>query len=69
MAHRPFARGVSSLMYVGDIPTVDPVTPPTKNELAAGAVAALVAWKSRGIVRLAAGGIAAWIGYRAYKSQ
>ncbi len=61
------ARGVSQLMYVGDdgLATGKPDT----KEMVTGAVAAIVAWKSTGIVRLAAAGIAAWVGYRAYKAR
>lgn len=67
MRHPPMTRGVSQLMYVGD----DGIATgkPSGNELAVGAVSAYVALSSRGLVRLASAGIAAWIGYRAYKAR
>ncbi len=61
------ARGVSQLMYVGD--DASPPAKPSNRELGAGAVAALVAMNSTGLVRLASAGIAAWVGYRAYKAR
>lgn len=63
-------RGVSQLMYIGDTPPEVVATgKPSAKELAAGAVAAYVALSSSGLVRLVSGGIAAWVGYRAYKSR
>lgn len=67
MRHKAFARGVSTLMFIGDTPTAP--EKPTNNEIAAGAIAAIVAFKSKGLVRLAAAGIATWVGYKAIKSQ
>jgi hypothetical protein len=67
---KPMARGVTHLMYVGDDDAVDnAVAAPTGKDLAIGAVAALVALQSRGITRLAAAGIATFIGYRALRSR
>lgn len=67
---KPMSRGVTHLMYVGDDAAVEnAVAMPAGAELAAGAVAVLVALQSRGITRLVAGGIAAWVGYRAYKAR
>ena len=68
---RPFARGVDELMFVGDADstTVEKATAmPDPKQLGVMAVAALVAWKSKGIVRLASAGIAAVMGYRAYQA-
>jgi hypothetical protein len=68
----PMSRGVTQLMYVGDDDAVETaVAPPkpTTKDLAIGAVAALVALQSRGVTRLAAAGVAGYIGYRAYKSR
>ena len=68
--HKPFARGVSQLMYVGDdtaIPASNHAMP-SNTEFAAGAVSLLVAMKSRGIVRLAAAAVAGWVGYNAYQA-
>jgi hypothetical protein len=70
--NKPMARGVTHLMYVGDDDAVDnalAVPKPSPRELAVGAIAAVVALQSRGITRLAAAGIAAWVGYRAYKAR
>jgi hypothetical protein len=70
MAHAPMTRGVSQLMYVGDDDAVELASgKPSGTELAGGAVAAYVALSSKGLVRLVAGGIAAWVGYRAYKAR
>lgn len=67
---RPFARGVSQLMYVGDDEAVDKaVAAPSAKDVGAGLVAALVAAKSKGVVRLAAAGIASWMAYRVYKAR
>lgn len=69
--HAPFARGVSHLMYVGadDVDVVPATGKPSTKELGFGAVAAVVALQSRGITRLVSGGIAAWIGYKLYRSR
>lgn len=57
-------------MYVGDDDVIDKVTQaPSPKELGVGVVAAIVALQSRGTTRLAAAGIAAFIGYRAYKAR
>lgn len=67
---KPMTRGVTHLMYVGDDEAVEKALDPgSRNELIAGAVAAVVALQSRGITRLVAGGIAALVGYRALKSR
>lgn len=79
----PFVhRGVTQLMYVGDDDAVEKAIdrpffdrPPFDFLLngrmapVTGAVAALVALQSRGITRLAAGGIAALMAYRVFKSD
>jgi hypothetical protein len=63
-------RGVSQLMYVGNDDAAELASgKPTTKDLAAGAIAAYVALSSSGLVRLASAGIAAWIGYRAYRSR
>ena len=67
---QPADRGVTTLMYVGDDEAVDKaVAAPSPKELGVAAVAAIVALQSKGITRLAAAGIAGWIGYRAYKAR
>lgn len=66
----PRARGVSHLMYVGDDEAVEQATAsPSPKEIGAGVIAAVVALQSRGITRLVAGGIAGYIGYKAYKAR
>lgn len=68
----PMSRGVTQLMYVGDdeaVETAVAIPKPSPKELAVGAVAVVVALQSRGITRLAAAGIAGYVGYRAYKSR
>jgi hypothetical protein len=66
----PADRGVTTLMYVGDDDAVDKaVTAPSAKELLVGAIAAIVALQSRGVTRLAAGGVAGYIGYRLYKAR
>lgn len=66
----PTDRGVTQLMYVGDDEAVDKaVEAPSTKELGVAAIAAIVALQSKGITRLAATGIAAFIGYRAYKAR
>lgn len=68
MAHRPFARGVDQLMYVGD-DTATPapaVTPPQAKDLIPVAALGLVAWKTRGILRLAAAIGAGYLGLQYY---
>lgn len=67
---RPADRGVTTLTYVGDDDAVDKaVAAPSPKELGVGAIAAIVALQSRGLTRLAAAGIAGWIGYRALRSR
>jgi hypothetical protein len=65
---KPFARGVKTLMYVGDVPGTTP-NPVNVDEVAIGALAVLVALSSKGLVRAAAAGIGAWAAYRAYSSR
>lgn len=66
----PIDRGVTQLMYVGDDDAVDnAVAAPSSKELLVGAIAAIVALQSKGITRLAATGIAGYVGYRAIKSR
>lgn len=67
--NRPWTRGVTQLMYVGDDDAVENAVKPTTGELAIGAVAAVVALQSRGATRLVAAGIATLIGWRAYKTR
>jgi hypothetical protein len=63
-------RGVTQLMYVGDDEAVDKaVAAPSSKELIVGAIALIVALQSKGVTRLAAGGVAGYIGYRAYKAR
>ena len=71
ISYRPPAdRGVTTLMYVGDSDAVDKATAaPTPKEMAIGAIAAIVALQSKGITRIAALGVASFIGYRAYKAH
>jgi hypothetical protein len=67
---QPAERGVTQLMYVGDDEAIDKVlAPPSAKEIGVGAVAAIVALQSKGLTRLVATGIAAFIGYRAIKAQ
>lgn len=54
-------------MYVGDDEAVDKATRPSSTEIGAGVVAAFVALQSKGITRIAAAGIAAWVGWRYIK--
>lgn len=65
----PMSRGVTHLMYVGDDEAVEKALKPTGGQLAIGAAAVLVALQSRGITRLAAAAVAAFVGYRAYKAR
>ena len=66
---QPADRGVTTLMYVGDDDAVDKaLTSPTKQQLIVGAIAALVAIKGSGIIRIAGGCVAGYVGYRFYKS-
>lgn len=66
----PADRGVTQLMYVGDDDAVDKaVAAPSSKEIAVGIIAAIVALQSKGITRLAATGVAGYIGYRAYQAR
>lgn len=66
----PSDRGVTQLMYVGDDEAVDnAVAAPSSKELLVGAIAAIVALQSKGITRLAATGVAGYIGYRALQAR
>jgi hypothetical protein len=66
----PVDRGVTQLMYVGDDEAVEKaVAAPSSKEMLVGAIAAIVALQSKGVTRLAAGGIAGYIGYRLYQSR
>lgn len=57
-------------MYVGDDDAVDKATStPSTNEKLVGALAALIAWQSRGVTRLAAASIASYVGYRMYSRK
>jgi hypothetical protein len=68
--HRPADRGVTTLMYVGDDAAVEQaVQAPSAKEMGVGALAVLIAWQSKGITRLAAMGVASFIGYRVYRAQ
>lgn len=71
IAYKPPAdRGVTTLVYVGDDDAVERATAgPSSKELIVGAIAAIVALQSKGITRLAATGVAGYIGYRAYKAR
>jgi len=68
---KPFSRGVDQLMFVGDAtsPVEKATSAPDPKQIGIVAVAALVALKSKGIVRLAAGGIAAVMGYQIYQAS
>lgn len=65
----PMARGVDTLMYVGDSDAVEKATTPSSTEMGLGALAALVALKTKGITRWGAAGLAGWIGYRLWQSR
>lgn len=66
----PADRGVTTLMYVGDDDAIEKATAaPSSKELLVGAIAAIIALQSKGITRLAATGVAGYIGYRAYKAR
>lgn len=66
----PADRGVTQLMYVGDDDAIDKaVAAPSSKEMVVGVVAVIVALQSKGITRLAAAGIAGYIGYRAIQSR
>jgi hypothetical protein len=66
----PSDRGVTQLMYVGDDEAVEnAVATPSSKELLVGAIAVIVALQSRGVTRLAAGGVAGYVGYRLYKAR
>jgi hypothetical protein len=63
-------RGVTQLMYMSDSEAVDKaVAAPSSNEMIVGAIALIVALQSKGVTRLAAGGVAGYIGYRLYKAR
>ena len=67
---KPAERGVTTLMYVGDDDAVEKaVQAPSAGELGLGIIAAIVALQSRGATRLAAAGVAGFIGFRAYKAR
>lgn len=65
MRHKPFARGVSHLMYVGDDEAVETATGKTlardAAELAIGGIALYEAFKNRGTKRVVAIGVVAMI--------
>lgn len=62
----PTERGVTTLMYVGDDEAVEKATnAPSDKEMLVGAGAAIVALQSKGITRLVALAIAAYVGTRA----
>ena len=66
----PAERGVTTLMYVGDDDAVERATAaPSSKELLVGAIAAIVALQSKGITRLAATGVAGYVGYRLYRAR
>lgn len=68
--NRPVERGVTTLMYVGDDDAVDKATAaPSDKEMLVGAAAAVVALQSKGITRLAALAVAAYVGTRALKAR
>lgn len=65
----PADRGVTTLMYVGDDDAVEKAITPSSKELLVGALAVIVALQSKGVTRLAATGVAGYVGYRAYKAR
>lgn len=68
--NRPAERGVTTLMYVGDDEAVEKATAtPSSKEMLVGIAAVIVALQSKGVTRLAATGVASYIGYRAYKAR
>lgn len=67
---KPVERGVTTLAYIGDDDAVEKaISAPSSKELGIGAVAAIVALQSKGVTRLAATSIAAFIGYRYLKRR
>lgn len=70
---RPFARGVDTLMYVGDDAATEAATSPmpSTTTLGIGLLALIIAAKGKGVTldRVAAAGIAAVIGYRVYEAK
>ena len=69
--HRPAARGVTELMYVGDDQAVENAVAgrPTTDEFLAGLASALIALKSKGLLQVAGASIASVIAYRWYNSR
>lgn len=68
--NQPAERGVTTLMYVGDDEAVEKaVAAPSAKQLGLAALAAIIALQTKGLTRLAAAGVAAFIGYRVYKAQ
>ena len=66
----PAERGVTTLMYVGDDQAVERATSgPSSIELLAGTLAAYLALGTRGVVRAASGGYAAYLAYRLLTSS
>jgi hypothetical protein len=67
---QPADRGVTTLMYVGDDDAVEKAVKASGlPEASFGILAALIALQTKGLTRLAAAGVAAFIGYRAYKAR
>jgi len=71
--HRPVTRGIDRLQYISGTAELEAaIAAVTPKEIGLGAVAAFVALKSRGIVRIAAAGAAAYVAWQlwqAYQQQ
>jgi hypothetical protein len=61
VAHKPFYRGVTQLMYVGDVPVANGAGAGVLEEALPVAVLAAVAYKTKGALRLASGLGAAYL--------
>ena len=71
MKHRPFARGVEHLMYVGDDDAVEKVTAPTAGgvDVATALVSGVIALETRGATRMVMAGIATYFGWKALRRR
>jgi len=71
--HRPVTRGIDRLQYISGTAELEAaIAAVTPKEVGLGAVAAFVALKSKGIVRIAAAGAAAYVAWQlwqAYQTQ
>lgn len=69
MRHKPYSRGVQTLMYVGDdapAPASTGLSVLSTTERIAGVAGLYLALSGKGLLRVAGIAAAGWVGYKAF---